>query len=138
MLLYHMITTVWLAIISVFDIKSRRVSVWLLVIGGVIALPAIRWCCIAREYLDLLKGMLPGLLFLAVAFFTRKAGYGDGVVLLILGMVTKGKVAVLFGVSLFLISIFSIVLLTFHKVNRNTKMPYLPFLAAAWLLAMNL
>lgn len=138
MSLVHLIIAIWLLTISILDIKSRRVSAWLLAIGGAVILLAVFGCSEVGEYLGMLKGMLPGILLLAVAFFTGKAGYGDGIVLLVLGAASKGKGVVLLGTSLFLISIFSIVLLVLRKANRNTRIPYLPFLAAAWLLTINL
>lgn len=133
----YIIIAIWLVVISIMDIKSRRVPIWLLAAGGTVALSAIR-CSNAGECLGVLRGTLPGILLLAVTFFTGRAGYGDGIVLLVLGMVLKEKGIVLFGSSLFLISIFSIALLMLRKANRNTRIPYLPFLTVSWLLVVNL
>jgi len=70
-----------------------------------------------------------------IAFATKKAGYGDGIVLLLVGMVSGGgKGLWIFCISLFLISIFSVILLLCHKVRRNSEVPYLPFLTVAWIL----
>lgn len=129
---------IWLLTISILDIKSRRVPIWLLALGGVLSLAAIGRCGNAKEYFAVMKGMLPGIFLLTVAFFTGKAGYGDGVALLLLGMMSEGKGALIFGVSLFMAAIVSMSLLIFQKVNRNTRIPYLPFLAAAWLLTVGL
>lgn len=130
--------TIWLLGISVMDFRSRRVSVWLLAIGGGLT-AAVLICQYGNEGIELyglLKGMLPGLVLLVVSVTTKKAGYGDGIVVLFLGMISGGaKSLVLFGVSLFLISIWSVILLILKKVGRNTQIPYLPFLAVAWLLA---
>ena len=65
------------------------------------------------------------------------AGYGDGVALLILGMISgAGKSLMIFGFSLFLAAVFSVVMLVLGKAGRNTAIPFLPFLAAAWLAVM--
>ncbi|MCM1194280.1 MAG: prepilin peptidase [Acetatifactor muris] len=133
MLPVYLVIMIWLVVISVVDIKSRRVPVWLLAAGGAAALPAIQWGS-AGECLAVLKGVMPGLLLLAAAFFTGRAGYGDGVVLLVLGMVSKGRTLVLFGVSMLLIAVFAVALLVFRRADRNTRLPYLPFLAVSWLL----
>lgn len=83
--------------------------------------------------------MLPGALLLLLAFVTKKAGYGDGIVLCCLGMVLGGeKSLMLLGISLFLTSLFALVLLVMHRVRRNSCLPFVPFLAAAWLVVINL
>lgn len=129
---------IWLFAISILDVRSRRVPVWLLAFGGVIVALTARQCGNVKECFDLLKGMGPGVLLLAAAFVTRKVGYGDGIVLLLLGMMSEGKGAMLFGTSLFLISVFSILLLALRKAKRDTRIPYLPFLAVAWLITVHM
>lgn len=79
--------------------------------------------------------MLPGILLLVFAIATQKAGYGDGIVLLLLGMVAGGgKAWLLLGVSLFFVSAASVVLLVLRKAGRNMTIPYLPFLTVSGLL----
>ncbi len=129
--------TIWLMTVSIMDIRSRKISIWLLLSGGILVLATCgnQFAAGSLALYDILGGMVPGLLLLAIAFVTKKAGYGDGMVLVLVGMVVGGgKSFVIFGVSLFLISVFSIILLLFRKVRRNSTIPYLPFLTAAWLL----
>lgn len=129
------ITAVWLLVISIIDVRKRRVPVWTLAIGGILVL--IKCICRNGEYLDVISGMLPGVFLLLTAFVSQKAGYGDGVALLILGMISgAGKSLMIFGFSLFLAAVFSVVMLVLGKAGRNTAIPFLPFLAAAWLAVM--
>lgn len=131
------VVTIWLLVISIMDIRRRRVPVWMLALGGALTLFTLvyRYESGKMDCFELLNGMLPGIVIMLIAFFTQKAGCGDGVVLLCIGMAAGGgKSFLLFGASLFLISIFSIILLAMRKVGKNTRIPYLPFLAAAWLL----
>lgn len=133
--------SVWLCIVSVLDIRSRRVPVWMLVIGGSAALLGFSFQCVngGWEYTDALKAFLPGFLLLALAFVTKKAGYGDGIALLCVGALLEGgRSLLLFGISLFLISIWSIGLLIFRKASKEEGIPYLPFLTAAWFAVMTL
>ncbi len=52
-----------------------------------------------------------------------------------MGICAGGKVCLaVFMLSLLLISLFSGILLALRRVGRNTRLPYLPFLCAAWLL----
>lgn len=132
------IMTIWMLYISIMDIRRRRVPVRMLVLGGILACAALAYKCRGGvAYGDILGGMLPGILLLAVALATKKAGYGDGIVLLFLGITAGGaKSLMLLGISLFLAAIFSIVLLMTRKAGKNTRIPYLPFLAAAWLVTV--
>ena len=131
--------TIWLFTGSIMDVKSRRVPLWLLVTGGIFSLGVSVFQCMegGREYVDMIRGMLPGIGLLIVAFITKQAGYGDGIVLICLGLLLGGgKSLLLTGLSLFFGSVFSMILLVFRKVGRNPKIPYLPFLAGAWMIVI--
>ena len=128
--------TGWLLGSSVMDIRARRIPVWMLVLGSGLSAAAVLYQ--KSGYFDLLRGVMPGLLLLAIAFATKKAGYGDGIVLSCLGMVLGGeKGLLLFGLSSFLLALCSLVLLVFRKVGRSTEIPFLPFLTAAWIVILN-
>ncbi len=132
---FDLITGVWLFAVSIMDIRSRKVPVWTLVMGGVLTSAAC--ICQKNGYPDIARGMLPGIFLLLTAFVTGKAGYGDGVVLLFLGMTAgAGESFIIFGISLFLAALFSVLLLALRKAGRNTGIPFLPFLTAAWLIVM--
>lgn len=123
----------WLLIISIVDIRKRNVPVWLLIPGGILAFAGV----VERQYggLEIARSMIPGVVLLLLAMTTGNVGYGDGIVMLFLGMVSgSGKSFLLFGVSLFLAAIFSLILLIMRKVKKNTGIPFLPFLNAAWLI----
>lgn len=128
-------TMLWLFGISVMDIRRRRVPVWMLVPGGILA--GIMFICQQAMPGDMLKAILPGDVLLVTAFLTKKAGYGDGIVMLFLGILSGSvKSLLIFAVSLFLAAVFSVILLGVRKVGRNTRIPFLPFLTAAWLIVM--
>ena len=129
--------TGWLIVAGIMDVRTRRVPVWMFALGGVLTAWAV--FCQHSGYLEVWKGCLPGLLLVLIAFMTKKAGYGDGTVLCCLGVVLGGeKSLLLFGLSLFLISLCALILLALRKVKRNTGLPFLPFLAVAWILVVNL
>lgn len=129
------LTMVWLLGISIMDIRRRSVPVWMLVPGGVLAVAAF----IYQQGVtgDMMKGMLPGIFLLVTAFVTRKAGLGDGIVMLFLGILSGGGGSLLiFGISLFLAAVVSLVLLGLRKAGKNTRIPFLPFLTVAWLITV--
>lgn len=132
-----LLVTGWLIVSGIMDVRNRKVPVWMLALGGILAVWAV--FCRQSGYLEILAGSLPGVLLLFIAFATKKAGYGDGIVLCCLGVALGGERSLLlFGLSLFLISLCALILLALHRVKRNTGLPFLPFLAAAWLLVLNL
>ena len=131
--------TIWIITVSIMDISTRRVPVWMLAAGGICAIPAFmeQWSGSTWNCAGMLIGMLPGALLLGMGFVTKQVGYGDGLATLILGTALgSGKSWLLFCASLFLMAICSILLLALRKAKYKTRIPYLPFLAAGWLLAI--
>lgn len=131
----------WLFAASILDIRSRRIPVWMLILGGIfVALKAVCKCEFTLAGgVETIKGCIPGVILLLMAAATGKAGTADGIVLIFLGICTGSKICLaVFMLSLVLISLFSGVLLAIRRVGRNTRLPYLPFLLAAWLLGQAL
>ena len=137
------VVLLWLLWMSVLDIKSRSVPIWLMAIGGVLVLlfgadrvlqtvGQTNWGDFAWA---LFGGMIPGMCMLLVAWLTKAVGYGDGVVLTVLGVVLGiQKGFLLLCVSLFLAALGSIVLLVTGRVKRNSCLPFIPFLTVGWFL----
>ena len=106
--------TGWLVVSSVMDIRSRRLPIWMLALGGGLSVASV--LCQESGYVEILRGVMPGLMLLVIAFATKKAGYGDGIVLAFLGMVLgREKGLLLFGLGLFLAAFCSLVLLALRK-----------------------
>lgn len=131
------LTGCWLLAASILDIRSRRIPVWILALGGAFA--GLTVVCgsgfTLAECMEMIKGCVPGVILLLMAAATGKAGTADGIVLIFLGVCMGGKICMaVFMLSLLLISLFSGILLTLRRVGRNTRLPYLPFLSMAWLL----
>lgn len=127
----RMVMFLWLAGLSLYDIRFRRVPVWLVLTGGMM-IAGLGICgCISGGggFLDCLWGMAPGAVLLLLAIGTRKAGWVDGIVLMLVGGILRLRQCILAAMtSLILISILSALLLVFRKAGRGTKIPYLPFL----------
>ncbi|MCM1112368.1 MAG: hypothetical protein NC399_03835 [Muribaculum sp.] len=84
-------------------------------------------------FLAALLSCIPGLFLLATARLTGKAGYGDGLALLNTGLFTDYKTGIfLLCISMLLMSFFAVGMAAVKKAGRSTKLPYLPFLAAAY------
>ena len=121
----------WLAGLSLFDIRYKRVPLWLVLAGGVLVAGAGVYGCVSGEYCftECLAGMVPGAVLLLLAAGTRKAGWADGVVLIILGIILGfWKCIMVAMLSLVLISVLSALLLIFRRAGKGTLIPYVPFL----------
>ena len=128
---------VYLVILGITDAVNRTVPVFWLLLGSVMAVAAGIYNYINGVLSggELWLGMLPGMLLLLVAWLSRKAGIADGIVLVQLGVCFGcDKVLVLFGWSMFLLSLVSIVLLIAKRVKKESKMPYLTYLCITFIL----
>lgn len=131
----------YLIILSIYDVKYKKIPSKLLVLGG---LSAAMWMFFRLwEDLDHWKelsadwgfGIMPGVFVLLIAFLGGKIGEGDGYILILTGIITGGgKAIVVFAISLILAAVFSIWLILVHKAGRSYSFPYLPFIAAAYVL----
>ena len=125
----------YLLAVSIFDIKEKAIPVLFLVVGGILAGMGAVYSVIGGEvgwYFPLV-GMIPGAALLVIAKITEKMGYGDGIVLLMIGGMNgyRGSLLVLCMGSFFA-SIFCVVLLAVRKVKKHNRIPYVPFLTGAY------
>ena len=141
----EIIIGLWLLGLSVWDARYCRVPVWLMCSGGLVLAAAVilgngisGWPAwseaeVLSRFVVCLSGMLPGAALVILALCTGAIGYGDGIVVAFLGLYLGfGEVLLLLTISLFVMSLCSLVLLLLKKVRKNTHLPYLPFLTLAW------
>lgn len=123
------IALVCMAVLAIVDIKEKAVPVMLILLFGITAF-VYRFAAGSREWLSVLYSLGPGVFLLAVSLCTKESiGYGDGWTVLALGMLigTEGCIVTV-CTGLLLSACFSMVLLTLHKVNGKSRLPFLPFL----------
>lgn len=133
----------YLFVLALYDWREQKIPLTI-VGGGMAAALAVNLYRILHDPADwkwllvsAVLGTLPGIYMLTAAHFTRKAGYGDGITLISLGMLTNYKICILvWGFSMIFISVVSMTLLFLRKADKNTKLPYIPFLTAAYVLEM--
>lgn len=129
----------WLAGLSLFDIRYRRVPVWLILLGGTTIVAAGIYGCVSGEsnFAEFVWGMIPGAVLLLLAIGTQKAGWADGIVLMLLGGVLGFWQCILAAMlSLVMISVLSALLLVLKKADKGTRIPYIPFLTMGFTLCM--
>lgn len=130
------LTALWLGILACMDVRQRRIPIWLLAVSGVIvtfvSVGEIRKGNMGG--IELLGSMLPGAMLLVMAILSKKAGWADGVVLLLLGVMTGFRECTFsFTLSMLALSISALLLMVIKRVGKNTKIPYLPFLWVGYL-----
>lgn len=122
---------------SFFDMKERKIPILLLLAGGAAA--AVLFLMQTAEakwetaLLEAAFSLLPGTGMLLLSFVSgEKVGRGDGFLLLVLGALEGAEtVCLTFGIGLFLQSVFAVGLLIAKKADKQTCIPFVPFLLAA-------
>lgn len=117
---------------AVFDLKSRRIPILVL---GMMNMLAIFLCLLCRErFFSVCIGVFVGGLFLLISKLTKEAiGYGDSYLMLIFGIYLGGlSVLQLLFLASFLSGVFSLICLCFLKWKRKATLPFVPFMAIAY------
>lgn len=128
---------IFLVVCSAQDIREKRLSVKVLVASGILFLGV----SLIFEDISIekrLHNILPGMIAFLLAFLTKEqVGYGDAACLIVLGtLVSAAALAEAVMGGLILLSICSVILLTGKRADRNTALPFLPFLSAGMLWQM--
>lgn len=132
------IILVYMAVLSFFDIQENKIPIIALLIGAAATFAYTMFFLFCTGFVpgDLAKillGTVPGILLSVMAITTKKAGFADGIVLTLLGMLTDYRRGILvFCLSIVIMALFSTVLLIFHRLEKNSELPYLPFLTIAF------
>ena len=125
----HICLIIILGVICVFDIKRKKIPVYMLIIlaaAGIISNFTIGEFDIEKRII----AMLPGLILLIVSMITKQQiGYGDGLIILIMGLYIDIDDILSIVLSSFLLSsIAAIILMTVFKKKKNFEMAFSPFL----------
>ena len=127
------IVFILLAVCSVSDWKRKTIPALLLVVLS-FAVAVIALSCDVVSLSLRAGGVFLGLLFLFVSKVTKEAiGYGDSWLILLLGIFIGGKMImeIVFMAS-FLAALFSLGYGLLRGWNRKNTLPFVPFLAMAY------
>ena len=133
----QVVISCYLGILALWDVRYRKMPAWSLITGAVLLTGMGVWQCVHGTvfWWALLFGVIPGLAMLIVARCTRMAGYADGVVLAELGLYLGWRNSfLLLCISLMLSAVCCILLLALRRVQRQTQIPFLPFLFAGFMM----
>ena len=133
-ILFQFLFLLYLLVLSWMDIRSRKLSLWLLlagipasVISGIFAadIPAVL----------LTAGGAVGILFLIISRSTGEAfGYGDSILITISGIFLGiWDLLSMLVTAFFLAAVFSGIMLAGKRYTRRSSFPFVPFLTAAYM-----
>lgn len=123
----HICLIIILGVICVFDIKRKKIPVYMLIIlaaAGIISNFTVGEFDIEKRII----AMLPGMILLIVSMITKQQ-IGYGMIILIMGLYIDIDDILSIVLSSFLLSsIAAIILMTVFKKKKNFEMAFSPFL----------
>lgn len=127
--IFHICLIIILGVICVFDLKRKKIPVYMLIIlaaAGIISNFTVGEFDIEKRMI----AMLPGIILIIVSMVTKQQiGYGDGLIILIMGLYIDIDDILSIVLSSFLLSsIAAIILMTIFKKKKNFEMAFSPFL----------
>lgn len=127
--IFHICLIIILGVICVFDIKKKKIPVYMLIIlaaAGIISNLTVGEFNIEKRII----AMLPGIIMIMVSMVTKQQiGYGDGLIILLMGLYINIDDILSIVLSAFLVSsVFAIILMTVFKKKKNFEMAFSPFL----------
>ena len=141
-LIFTIILFLYLIVLSVSDVKSRKLPAGLLRLGFFISVFSILIGCfwgwplseLPRRVMTALLGAVPGVMLIVLSYYSDKVGRGDGIVLAIVGITESCTFSVtLMFIACILLAVFSGIMMAIHKIGARTRMPYIPFLAGSYI-----
>ena len=135
-MILEIIMGLYLLILAIDDMLNKSIGYCLLAAGAVpIAVSFIPGMTETAMW-QRAAGLMLGLLLIVIAKLTKeKIGYGDGIVLSEAGVILGiGGVCKILTVSLFLLLFHSMAMLARGRLNRKSRVPFMPFLFAGYLL----
>lgn len=139
-MLIWVVLGVYLAIGSIYDKKSLLLPDWFLWMGCLVGTVWVIYEIIVGQtsWRQWITACLPGILWIILAFTTREQmGYGDGVVLLVIGSLTDATITmILLLVGLGLACVLGVLLLVSKRGNRKTELPFVPMLFLSYIMVM--
>ena len=124
----------FLIMYSLQDLRKKQISEKGLIGFGIIGM--IYAVVSKSQFFSILTGILPGCILLLFGWMTKQAiGYGDGILLLFMGLFLSGRdILVLLGMALCLSSFFVVVLFFIGKLKKRRTLPFVPFLGISWVI----
>ena len=128
----EIILGIWLVVQGGIDFKYKEIPLWISILGGIIG---FIFCIIEnRSVTSVLSACIPGILILGFSWLTKEViGYGDGIVLLVMGIYLTFSELLSIGMMAFCVAgVVALLLLVLFKKNGSYRIPFIPFLAISY------
>ena len=127
----------FLIVIAVRDIQTRKITTAALILGGLISI-AEQLLIKRMDFLMVLGGAAIGVVCIIISKVTKEGvGYGDSLVILILGIYLGFyNLLIVLSTTFFLLLCVSIPALCFRRMSRTYALPFLPFLTCGYILVL--
>lgn len=128
------VTGIYLLIQSVWDIRTKKIPLWISLCFGSCSL--LYSICCNRECLEFILALIPGGICFLLGYWTREAiGYGDAILLCALGMLySLEELLSICVIAVMLAGVAGLVLLVVFRKNGKYEIPFVPFLWIGWLI----
>ena len=123
---------IWLVVQGGIDYKHKEIPLWISILGGVIG---VFFCIIEkRSFSSVLSACILGVLMLGFSWLTKEViGYGDGIILIVMGLYLTISQLISIGMMAFCVAgVVALLLLVLFKKNGSYRIPFIPFLAIAY------
>lgn len=116
------------------DLKYKEMPIWLSLVG--VGLGVVFCIEEGRTIISIFLACIPGIAFLMFSKLTKEViGYGDGILLLVMGFYLSLEKLLSIGMLAFGIAgIVALVLLVIFRKKGSYEIPFIPFLSLAYAL----
>ena len=115
------IISVFMAVCTITDIRKKEIPVAVVALSGLALLFYVIFGG-KKQWMDILYSLMPGMLLLMLSYCTRESiGYGDGLVVLVIG--------ICMGMGICIAAICAAALLALRKAGGKSRIPFVPFLS---------
>ena len=133
-ILIHILLIIFLIICSIKDIRTRTISLKCSIFFGM-AISLISIIASISSLTDILLSLIPGLCIIFIGFISHQAiGYGDGIVVLIIGLSIGLKDTLMCCLLAFFLAAIISVVLILKQHSKKDALPFVPFLSGSYLI----
>lgn len=113
------------------DVRTKKLSKIVLLVFSFLSIFSLIF--IKENRLEIIWGLIPGIILIISAWITKEAiGWGDGILVCILGIFLGKQTILLVIMALILAGVIGSIFIIFKKENRKYKLPFVPFLLGAY------